>query len=208
MHGFVRRLRVSPCGVAAAAMFVAACSGGPARVPLIVIPETGTGGGASIDSATLRAQAESIVRIRFNRAMRGEVIGTPGFGSADTAADVTRMEFRFAADRTNPAGGTVWIDATGGRFGNVQTTSRQLSDTTFAELPTSLTLERAVTLMRDAGFTGAFRRVIFRQLPSGANEATYAFQMTNNEYILVGASTGTVSQAASQPEPDTLVPNT
>lgn len=208
MHGFARRLSVSPCGFAAAAIFVAACSGGPARIPLIIVPETGTGGGASIDSATLRAQAESIVRTGFNLAMLVEVIGTPGVGSADTAADVTRMEFRFAADRTNPAGGTVWISATGGRFGIIQMTSRRLSDTAFVELPTSLTLERAVTLMRDAGFTGAFRRVIFRQLPTGANEATYAFQMTNNEYVLVGALTGTVSQAASQPEPDTLVPNT
>lgn len=190
-----------------ASAVLAGCSPGPARVPLIIIPETGTGG-SSIDSSALRTQAEAIVRLSFSQAILVEVIGTPSNGAATSATQVNNLQFRFAADRTNPSAGTAWVDSTNGQFGPVQSSSQQLTDVTFTELPQANSLEQAVNLMQNAGFTDPFRRVIFRQLPGGvASQASYAFDLGNG-FVLVGAITGQVTQTASQPEPNRLVPNT
>jgi hypothetical protein len=190
---------------ASTGLLLAACSTGPARVPAIIVPETGTGG-SPINSTTLRTQAEAIVRTSFLEAILVEVIGTPSTGTAATASDVNTFEFRFAVSQTDPTAGTAWVDAINGNFGLVQSSFQQLTDTTFTELPNTLTLEQAVSLLRGAGFNASFRRVIFRQLP-GTAEASYAFDM-NGLFVLVGALSQTVSEAGPQPEPNMLIPNT
>ncbi len=151
------------------------------------------------NSLDLMATAEQLVAPAYPNALLIEVLGAPSGGTAQTADDVDRWQFRFTEDPVAPGAGTVWVDYENGAFSGPFYTEHGLIGTVFDPLPRSMSLADALALARAAGYTDDFSNVVFR-LPltfPQPEEALYALSMPGR-FVLVGAVSGEVSEEAPQ----------
>lgn len=175
---------------------------GPVRPPAIVPTFPSSQSNPATNTEILRQEARQVVSGVAAQPVLVEVIGTPGDGTAMTVHDVDKYEFRYSTGQ-----GTAWVVSQNTRFGIPRRSSQTLANVMLRELPEPFDVAAAIEILRTAGYTASFRRVLFRKLAdsSSSEAATYAFELSD-KYVIVGATTGAVAEAASQPEPQVLSP--
>jgi hypothetical protein len=163
--------------------------------------------GLTPSNLELMATAEGMVAPEWPQALLIEVLGAPSSGSAQTAADVDRWQFRFSEDPNVGGSGTVWVDYENGQFAGPFYTQQGLVGTEYVALPRTMSLADALQLARNAGFNDAFTSVTYRTplIFPPADEALYALGMPG-QWVLVGAVSGEVTAEANRDEPTFLTP--
>ena len=162
-------------------------TGNPARNDTTSIPAVDT----NDSQLKLLAQGEAIVKQDYPDAVLVEAVGTPAGEAALTAADIVNWEFHFMKDPDVPGASTVYLQYTGGEFGEPYAENFGLGDTMYQVLPRTMTLTTAVSYLRAGGYKAAFSEVRLR-LPlifPVPDEASYGFKF-DTRYVMIGMETG------------------
>lgn len=149
---------------------------------------------AKIHGPELMAEAERIVKPQYPTAVQVQNIGTSSKGTASTSEDVDQWRFVF----TDIDGSeTVTLDYAQGKFGKSVREPRPWISTIIKELPRSMSLDRALLHLRDAGYKGAFKSVTLRAPFPDEKEATYVFQMEGRT-VYLDAKSGEVTRVVEE----------
>ena len=146
---------------------------------------------------TLLRQASKLVGARYPTAVLYEADGTTAGGRAtSTAAGIVTWRFWFGgfSTRSGIASASVSFGPAPKRFGSVRGyRSPVLEDVPIRKVP-KMTLGRAVTDLRHAGYHDAFTGVTLRN-PLGPHRSNplYIFTTTHHGYVTVDTKTGRVA---------------
>lgn len=197
------RFRIARFAIVSSAVFLGVAAAG--CIPGLLQGLPGLAGLFRQSSLELMATAEQMVAPAYPNALLIEVLGAPSGGTAQTADDVDRWQFRFSEDPVAPGAGTVWVDYENGAFAGPFYTEQGLVGTVYDPLPRTMSLADALARARAAGYTDDFSNVTYR-LPltfPQPEEALYALSMPGR-FVIVGAVSGNVTEEASRTEPDFL----
>jgi hypothetical protein len=140
------------------------------------------------------AEAERIVKPQYPTAVQVQNIGTSSEGIASISLDVDQWSFVFTdIDGTE----IVTLDYAKGKFGKSVREPRPWISTIIKELPRSMSLDRALSHLRNAGYKGTFKSVTLRAPFPDEKEATFVFQMEGRT-VYLDAKSGEVTRVVEE----------
>jgi len=149
---------------------------------------------AKIHGPEFMAEAEKIVKPQYPTAVQVENIGTPSEGIARISEDVDQWSFVF----TDIDGSEIiTLDYAKGKFGKSVRKPRPWISTIIKELPRSMSLDRALLHLRNAGYKETFKSVTLRAPFPDEKEATYVFQMERRT-VYLDAKSGEVTRVVEE----------
>jgi len=148
---------------------------------------------AKLHGPELMADAERLVKPRYPTAVQVENAGTSSKGLGASAEDFDQWVFVFTdIDGTE----TVTLEYSQGEFGKIERAARPWIKTQIKELPRNMSLEQAISYLRNAGFTEPFSSITLRAPFPNEKGALYIFQM-EEKAVYMDALSGEVVRAVS-----------
>lgn len=144
------------------------------------------------DFISLLNQAVSLVTQRYPEAKLYEANGTAG-GTSGGAAAESIQQWRFVFQNANNT--SVMLNYAEGFFQAPQLLEQPWLEDRVIDLPLKRSLEDAVTLLKQNGYTDSFTNVTLRYpLYPGVAEPSYIFTIpARNSFVFVGVNTGQVT---------------
>jgi hypothetical protein len=144
-----------------------------------------------VNNAELMADAEGRVKPQYPTAVQVKNIGSSTRGPAEIADDINKWTFVF----TDIDGlSIITLDYLDGRFAKSVRVAEPWTETEILELPRSMDLSEAVSIMRRAGYQKPFDSVTLRAPVIAEEDPSYIFKM-GRDLVFVSALNGKVSEA-------------
>jgi hypothetical protein len=160
------------------------------------LSDTPAGGGDPVMTAPVQNDMQDLldkayekVKAQYPTAILYTAMGKVPGGQGTQPGDVTKWRFVYDLDPK-----TLFLDYENGAFGTPVTENAMWVGDCLLRKPVGRGLTEAVTLLRGAGYTGAFSEAVLRQpLQPIITEPYYIFTMTDTgAYIFVGVESGKV----------------
>ena len=150
---------------------------------------------SSNDTQELLDQAYDIVSAQYPDVRLFEAFGIVGETGGTSQADIVRWQFVYC-DASVDCAATVILHWENGVFGNPEYVEDAWLEDEFIPLPLNSSIDDAVEIMSDAGYSGTFLNVTLRRPvgPVEAPEAYYIFRDQEDDlWVFVGVDSGEIT---------------